>query len=204
MAIKKARLEGRANLRPLKNPVYDTAHITAAAIQLLQFFNAPIGQPIVAAGANKTEVDTNLKQSGSLGKPSCLDLYGISIEVINDGADAINNVLNYHLIYDRASFEFAFGQNRALVRVPFLSIPNGPAIDGAVATADAGTPTQYAYLHNGVPSVRSHLDVAIGGIPVPIGPQENFSATVRWPVAITTGVLYRARCYLKGVYYQQL
>jgi len=204
MAIKKARLEGRANLRPLKNPVFDTAHITAAAIQLVQFFNSPVGQPIVAAGANKTEVDTNLKQSGSLGKPNCLDIYAIAIELVNDGADAINNVLNYNLIYDTGGFEFFFGQNRALLRVPLAQIPNGPSITGAVATADDGTPTSYAFMHNGVPSVRSQFDVAIGGIPVPVGSQENFSATIRWPAAITTGVLYRARCYLKGIYYQQL
>ena len=203
--ITKERLAARAVLRKLKNPLYDTAHIIAGANNRIAFFQAPQGQPIVAAGAFKTEADTNLQQAGQLGRPQEFDLYAVQIELVNISTNVPNVYDDYLAIYEAAVFSFLFGQQRPWLEIPFTQIPNGLYITGDVATADAGTPHAYAYVGNGKSSCKDFYDMTVGKDPIPIASAENFSARLDFPGgAVTSATLYRARCYLLGILYSSL
>lgn len=203
---------GQATLRPLKNPIYDTElleHNTATTQKL--FYTNPIGNPIVAAGANKTEADTNLEQSGAIGKPQHFELYGFQFEVKYDtggGGDGLNVFGNLHLMYERASFEFRFGQQRPWEEVRLSRIPNGLATDGDVVSADTTDNPTYDFSTNGVPSSHEYFKFDINGQPIPIQYSESFSVRVRWDgtVTITTTATngYRLVCYMLGVFYSAL
>ena len=115
--IAAASTEPRAALRPLKQPLYDTAHMPdTVAVNRLNFFQSGQGSPIVAAGAAKPEADTNLKQQGQIAKPLEFLLYALNMEIIADGDEGVENITNFHAIFDRSSVEFFFGQQH-----PWLS-----------------------------------------------------------------------------------
>lgn len=205
MALTKAREAARALLRPLKQPLYDTGRLDAGANNRVAWFQAPQGQPIVAAGALKTEADTNLTQAGQLGRPLEFDLYAFQVELFHSGANVafVDDAL---LVYEAGVFEFFFGQQRPWLQVPLTQIPNGLYVTGTVATADAGTPTAYAFVNNGKSSVKEYYDFTIGKEPVPIASAENFTARIDFPGgAVTTATAQlRCRCYMVGVLYSSL
>jgi hypothetical protein len=203
--ITKERVEARAVLRKLKNPLYDTGIIAAAGTNVrVNFFQAPQGQPIAAAGALKTEADTNLTQAGQLGRPQEFDIYAAQVEIYHSGA-TVGVFDDFLRIYNPGIFELFFGQNRAWLQVPLYQIPTGLYLTGAIATADAATPTAYTYSQNGKSSVKEFYDMTVGGDPIPLASAENFSARIDWPGgAITSGNIYRARCFLLGILYSSL
>lgn len=203
--ITKARKQMRAQLRKLKQPLYDTDILegNTATNNRLDFFKTPEGQPIVAGGANKTSADTNLDQASSLGNPQEFDLYAFQLEVISDGSATIS-IDNLDEAYQQGVFSWNFGQQRPWLEIPVTQIPNGPGICGDVATADAGTPTEYAWPTNGRKSVYEYYDFSIAGTPVPIGPTETFNAKVEFPTAVTFDAAepdYRFRLYAIGILY---
>jgi len=205
--ITRERAESRAALRALKNPLYDTGHILAAApTNRVNFFQAPQGNPIVAAGALKTEADTNLTQAGQLGRPQEFDLYGFQLEIFNTNCDDIPNTFaDLLLVYDTGVFEFFFGQQRPWLQLPVEEIPNGPAFEGCYATADNAATTGAAFLKSGEGAADAYYNFTIGKKPIPIASAENFSARLDWPSgAPTTTNLYRATCYMKGILYAAL
>lgn len=207
--LTKERIEARAALRPLKQPLYDTGIInTGAATNRVQFFQSAQGTPIVAAGANKTEADTNLQQSSQIGRPSEFDLYGHCLELMTVGDDAENTIEDYNLIYDTGVYEFFFGLQRPWLQVPAQQIPNGPGIEGTLATANDGAALNYYMAHCGEGRCKNNMyNFTIGKKPIPIGSAEPFNALLRWPagaITIAGGADIRARAYLKGIYYSAL
>jgi len=204
--ITKERAAQRAILRKLKNPVYDTITIVAAATNLnFAFFQGPQGSAITPAGAAKTEADTNLTQASTLSDPTEFDLYGLQLEIIHDAADVLNWFADALQIYERSVINFFFASNKDWLEVPTTQVPVGPYVTGAVATADAGTPTEYGFLGNGQSSGRDFIDLTVGGDPIPIASKETFGARLRWPGgAVTSGVAYRARMFMVGVLYRGL
>jgi len=203
--LSKERVEARAALRPLKQPLYDTGHIILGATNRVNFFQAPQGQPIVAAGALKTEADTNLTQSGMLGRPQEFDLYGFNLEVAVDMIAAEDDIQDFSLIYENGVFEFYFGQQRPWLQVPVQEIPHGTGLEGALGTADDAAALNYFLGHNGLGSSKQFYNFTIGKKPIPIGSAENFNGRLDFPAgAITCANLHRARCYMKGVLYSAL
>lgn len=208
--IVKETQAGRAALRPLKQPLYDTGHLpSGVAVNRLAFFQAAIGSPIVAAGALKTEADTNLQQSGQIGRPLEFRLFAFRLEIQSDAADLQNNAANFHAIYDEGAFQFLFAQQKPWYEGPVTDIPNGAGLEGLLVTADDGTPTEYGALKNGIGSCKQLYDFTVGKKSVPIGSSENFSAVLSFPqgaVTITTtgAVPYRVRCYLVGILFTSL
>jgi len=206
--ITKERIESRAALRQLKQPLFDTGHIlTGAATIRVNFFQAPQGQPIVAAGALKTEADTNLTQAGQLGRPQEFDLYGFALELIIVGNVAETTDTDLGMIYDTGAFEFYFGQQRPWLQVPADQVPNGTGIEGAVACANDGAAVNYLWAHNGEGASDAMYNFTIGKKPIPVGSLENFSARLDWPggaITITGAAAIRARCFMKGVLYAAL
>lgn len=200
-----ARKRMRAQLRKLKQPLYDTAVLEGdtANNTRLDFFKTPQGQPITAGGANKTACDTNLDQASSLGDPLGFDLYAFQLEVISDGSATIS-IDNLDEAYKGGVFKWKFGQQRPWLELPVTQIPNGPGIAGTVTSADATTPTEYAWPTNGAKSVYEYYDFSIAGNPVPIEPMETFNAEIQFPTAIAFGADepdYRFRLYALGVLY---
>jgi hypothetical protein len=200
-----------AVLRKLKNPIYDTGVIAAAATNIrIPFFQAPQGQPIAVAGALKTEADTNLLQSASLSEPSEFDLYGLQMSIVYDatgvaGAGANNAITDFANLYERGFVRFFFGSDKDWLGIPFTQVPSGSYIAGTVTTADDNVPTNYAFLGNGSGSCREMVDLTVGGQPIPIGAKETFGARLEWQGgAVTSVVAYRLRCYGIGVLYKGL
>ena len=212
MAIVIPPKAGVPNLRPLKQPLYDTEllkHNTATTEKT--FFVSPISQPIVAAGAIKTEADTNLEQSGAIGKPTYFDLYGFQFRVNLDSGgagDGINIIANMQLLYERGIFEFFMGQQRPYLEDRLSRIPAGLDTDGCVTTADTTNNPTYAFASNGEKSSKEYFEASIGGQPIPIQYSESFRAKVSWTggITITTSGQsgYRLTCFMKGIFYSSL
>jgi len=201
--ITRERVESRAALRALKQPLFDTAIFDNAGVNRLNYFQAPQGNPIVAAGAFKSEVDTNLTQAGQLGRPQEFDLYGFNLEFTCDPDDAGATIADLQLLYDAGVFEFFFGQQRPWLQIPVQEIPNGAGWEGTVATANVGT--EYFFAKNGIGDVHSYYVFTIGKKPIPIASAENFTARVDFPQgAVTPSQDYRVRCFMKGVLYAAL
>ena len=204
--ITQERAQGRAILRKLKNPVYDTAIFPAAATVRMGFFQAPIGFPIAAAGAIKTIADTNLTQAGCLGKPMELDWFNVTLEVGYNASILVDTALSADMaaLYWRSLFEVRFGNQRPWLQVPTHNVAPGVAITGCVTTKNDGAGHEYQYMCNGTPSVKNFNDVTIGDQPIPIGSAETFTAEITFPAAVTPTVARRIRCYMGGIYYTGL
>ena len=206
--LTKERIEARAALRPLKQPLYDCGLVlVAAAVNTrIQFFQAQLGQPIVPAGAFKTEAETNLTQGGQIGRPQEFDLYGMQLELWTPGAAAATTIPDVELIYDQSVYEFFFGTQRPWLQVPADRVENGPGIEGFMATANNAIIANYAFKHNGIGRGAAMYEFTIGRKPIPIGSAENFSASLTFrPAGITlAGPTLRVRNFLKGILYAAL
>jgi len=219
-----------AILRALKNPIYDTMEIPAAAgpVPLLQFFTIPQGQALNVTGVNKTISETNLTESGSLGSPLEADFWGFNCTVMYDdgyyengaaGPTVLVNFLDDMVeIYEQSVFEFWFN-NKMWYQNPLTKIPHGVfAMTGPVATgsdAAAAAGVHFFTISNGLSSkdeyakfLASRPHVAAWTQPlkaIGIGSKENFNVTCRWPnanVGLTAdGVGTRMTTYLNGVIY---
>jgi hypothetical protein len=200
------RAQGRAILRKLKNPVYDTAIFPAAATVRMGFFQAPIGFPIAAAGAIKTIADTNLTQAGCLGKPMELDWFNTTLEVGYQASILVDTALSVDiaLLYWRGLFEIKFGNQKPWLQCPVHNVAPGVAVTGVVETKNDGAGHEYQYIANGVASTKNFTDVTIGDQSIPIGSAETFTAEITFPAAVTPTTARRIRCYLNGIYYTGL
>jgi hypothetical protein len=203
--LTRERIESRAALRPLKQPLFDTGLILTAGVQRVQFFQAPIGG---ALGAGiKTEADSNLSQSGQIGRPNEHDLHSFKLELQVVGDDGINTVRDLSLIYDTSVFEFFFGQQRPWLQVPAQEIPNGAGIEGTLSTQNAAGTFDYFLGHCGEGSCKAMYNFTIGKKPIPIGSAEAFSALLSWPLGAINpagAADIRATCYMVGIFYSAL
>lgn len=207
MPLTQESVSGRAALRALKQPIYDTGVVPAGALNRITYFQAPQGVPIVPAGLNKSEADTNMKQSGAIGRPAEFEVYGFNLEIWSTNYDDnVNTCADMQLIYDTGVFEFYFGQQRPWLQIPVMEIPNGSGIEGTVGCGTVGN--DYFFAHNGqgwASGPKSYYDFAIGKQPIPIASNESFSARLEFPSgAITATNVYRARCFMRGILYAAL
>jgi len=180
-------------VRALRNPLYDTDNMLAAATTQLRLFQVPIGQ-LNASAVRKTEADTNLSQAGQLANPQMFDLHGFQLEV------AIGTVIaDMILLYSRGVFEFSFGTQRIWLQVPMSRVPCGPAVNGIAGGAVVPSPN----LFNGWPSVREYYPfVQPDGSPYPIKATETFQVRLFWPsLAISVSAVTLVRTFLIGTLY---
>lgn len=197
----------QAALRPLKQPLYDTLLYPTAGIAQLRYFSVPLGQPIIAAGANKTLADTNLEQAGQLGTPQEFDIHGFQVEIalatggINQGV-AINNndVLG---IMQTGVFEFNFGQNRPLLQIPLTEIPRGVGPHGMMGVDGFVAQTLREMLYCGTGDPNEYYNFTIERKPIRLRSNETFNVTLSWPLGVvaTAAVLTRMRVYIVGMLY---
>lgn len=111
----------------LTQPLYDRVQqpIAAAAGSVMNFFQVPFGNPLVA-GVNKTFRDTNLVQAGRLEADNSFHLTGVSLhyaDIAQGGARPI--ALDMRAIHAGA-FHLFIGQTEYL-KVPAAMIPCGGA-----------------------------------------------------------------------------
>lgn len=200
--LTKQRKAARALLRPLKQPLYDTMQLTAATnYSQVPFFQVPQSGNIVAAGAQKSEVDTNLLNASMIGRPQDFDLWGFTCELDTSLAVAETRMADMLLLF-RGMFEFNFGQQNPWYRVPLQQIPNGCGTEGTIGTADDAAAVNYGDFHNGIASSKEFYNVTINKNPIPILYAETFYAALRWPVApVNLANTFRIRVFMKGVLY---
>lgn len=151
-------------------PLYDTVALPMAGATKLTFFAVPLGQGTTAFGAGAKHLgDTNMTLASQLASGFAFSLRGFRLAFpwnfpIPDLQIAING----------AVFRFFVGAKEFLT-VPGRTLPsgNGPFISGtgvAATTQTGGT--------SGWPSMQNGF--AIGMKPLPLGPTENFFATLEW------------------------
>lgn len=113
-------------LRPLRQPIYDTAKLVDLQTSRRQLF---ADSKKFADGTEKFECDTNLTQSGQLGYPLEFDLVGFLAELERGTTRAQHND-----IYNKIVFKWFFGQNVPWLRIKLTKIPEGVASSGSVAS----------------------------------------------------------------------
>lgn len=199
----------QAALRPLKQPLYDTMIYAQAGQAQLRFFSVPLGQPIVAAGANKTLADTNLEQAGQLGTPQEFDLHGFQFEVAAlsgrvNRALAINNndVLG---IMQTGVFEFTFGANRPLLQVPLTEIPRGVGVTGMLGVDGFVAQTTREHLRCGTGDPNEYYNFTIEKKPIRLRSNETFGVNLLWPLGVVAiSALIRIRVIMVGMTYSAM
>lgn len=108
---------GRAVLRPLRYPFYDTAELSASTTKVVTLFS---DHKKFDAGGTKTECDTNMTLDSQLGHPNLFDLVGFVGETpfgVSAG--------NFNVIYNNFTYRYIFGQNTVFTRTTLRKIPTG-------------------------------------------------------------------------------
>lgn len=179
-----------AMVRSYKEPLYDSVLILAAAPSAERvWFQRPIGQTLEDNATAKTELHTNLTQSGVLGSPSSFDLYGFNARVAKGVAFA-----DYNAIMSAGLVSVFFGQNQPFLRVPLEEIPAGVDTEG-LSTVDSP--------HVGLGVVDNYYRFDIGGQALHIHATESFRATLTFPSGIgTVETNTLARFYMRGIRYK--
>lgn len=208
----------RAALRGLKQPVYDTQEAPGAGapVNLLTWFQTPIGGALNVTGAAKTAADTSLTQASMLGVPNEFDLWGFNFTfTMDDGyrdtGGAPTSIANFAadmvLVYEGSVFKFFFGQQRPFVRVPLSRIPQGAFFLTGPLTDLIATENVFPIALGGS-NKEEYYRFLSNEKPVHIGPAETFTARVEWPLAAfglsADGTQSRMTCYLIGVLYTAL
>jgi hypothetical protein len=138
---------GRAVLRPLRYPFYDSTQLTNGLTATRTLFT---DHKKFEDGSSKTECDTNMTLDSQLGHPNLFDLVGFTGEIKWD------NVLAYHNdfddIYNKLMFRWVFGQNTIFTRITLKKIPQGIGPSGAVGNIASLLVT------NGLPVVGSFFN----------------------------------------------
>jgi hypothetical protein len=200
-----------AMLRRLIQPLYDTTIVGGVgdgAYQLLQFFTIPKNGLMPWTAVPKTDADTNMNSQSKLGVPLVFDWMGINYEYFTHSPEETENMsADYGDAYDQSVFTFFFSNGRPWHQFPLSRIPSGTMLAGTVATGDITGNSEFAYLSNGLPSVREVYDVTIGKKAIRINTNETFHCEVSWPngaVTSSTADRRRARVYLQGDLYTSL
>jgi len=108
---------GRAVLRPLRYPLYDSTILTnGQTADTMLFANHRQFDNNVA----KNECDTNMTLDSQIGTPNLLDLVGFTGE-LEYGV----NQADFNNIYNNMTFRWIFGQNTVFTRTTLRKIPQG-------------------------------------------------------------------------------
>ncbi len=114
--------QGRAILRPLRYPFYDSTILTNGLTADRQLFS---DHKKFEDNTQKTECDTNMTLDNTIGHPSLFDLVGFSGEIEWGVSQA-----DFNDIYNKMTFRWIFGQNTVFTRVTLKKIPQGIAPTG--------------------------------------------------------------------------
>lgn len=183
-------------VRALRNPLYDTDFIQAAATNQMRFYQTPQGQNNLSA-AVKTEKDTNLTIGGQLANPQMFDMFGFQFEAQADAARA-----DKLLVYNTGVAEFSFGTTRIWLQQPVTRVPTGPQLVTTAAATTVGATTIQDTIF-GSASVKEYLPfVKPNGAPYRIKATETFQMRLFWPSgAVTPSAVTQLRWFIVGLHY---
>lgn len=116
---------GKAVLRPLRYPLYDTTKLTNTQTADTSLFT---DHKKFDDGTQKTECDTNMTLDSSVGSPNLFDLVGFCGELGYDNTTQFH--ADFNDIYNKMTFRFIFGQNTMFARTPLKRIPQGVGPNG--------------------------------------------------------------------------
>lgn len=133
---------GRAVLRPLRYPFYDTENLDNGQTEDRILF---ADHKKFASGANKVECDTNMTLDATIGHPNLFDLVGFVGELGFGVSQA-----DFNDVYTKTTFRWIFGQNTVFTRITLKKIPQGIGPNGFNS---AGT-----IITNGLPVVSSFFN----------------------------------------------
>lgn len=177
----------RAYLRPLQVPLFDSEAIAFAAATSVTWFQRPQSQADSSGLiTSKTEGDTSLTQAGLLDYPREHSVLGFTVAV-----DSTIGLESISMIYRRAYFQFILSGNRYYLTVPFIKIPAGMGLEGAVASTVAASTTNVGVVSqfkNGMGHHANFYKFNLGRAALKIKPGEAFSCKLTFPTTLS-GVL---------------
>jgi hypothetical protein len=151
----------RAYLRPLQEPLYDTEVLDfTSPAQQLTYFQRPISQSTAALAITKTPAETNLNQSSMLDYPREFSILGFNIEF-----DSTIGIKSVAAAYRRAFFLFTFSGRRPYLQIPFMRIPQGMGLEGAIASTVAAGATdsgKTGFAKNGMGHIANYYRFNLG------------------------------------------
>jgi len=181
-----------ARLRPLRNPLYDTELMAAAAaVGRIELF---VNRRTFATGAVKNLNDTNMEADGVLSLPLEFDLLGLTGK-LNFGAA----LADINAFYNEGVLQWFFHQSVPWLQIPVTEIPSGVSPFGYTTVAAS---TIFA---NGTPSgtnfynMADHLRQARH-----ILSMESFRGVVQFPATITPTADLLFKLLMQGILYAAL
>ena len=201
MPVQKLAVGGRAIVRVLPQPIYDTECAKNAVAQAqFNFFQNGLGKADASTAiASKTYRDTNLQGgNGQLGKPYEFDLYSFNLK-LSGVAAAFLLQAEFSTVVNDGYFEFKLG-NRTYLDLPTADLPSGTAPDG-VGTTTADTKI---FLHNGVAHRSNAWKFTVGKYLVHIRSNEPFSGQIVLATALTAAAITRLQLYMNGLMYNAI
>ncbi len=108
---------GKAVLRPLRYPRYDSTQLTNGLTADRTLFT---DHKKFEDGSNKFECDTNMTLDSQLGSPNLYDLVGFVGELPYGVSQA-----DFNDVYTKMTFRWIFGQNTVFTRITLKKIPQG-------------------------------------------------------------------------------
>jgi hypothetical protein len=113
---------GRAVLRPLRYPLYDTEKFTNGQTADRTLFT---DHKKFFDGSAKEECDTNMTLDATIGHPNLYDLVGFTGEIEWGVSQA-----DFNDMYTKMTFRWVFGTNTVFTRTTLKKIPQGIAPTG--------------------------------------------------------------------------
>lgn len=181
-----------ARLRPLRNPLYDTAKMVAGAgYTFIEFFT---NRRAFADGTAKSEADTNMTADGQLGSPLEMDMLGLTGKLLGG-----TSLVNINAFYNAGVVKWFFHQNVPWLTLKVTEFPSGIAPVGYTTEATSTIYAQGVQELNNFWNMTDHLRQARH-----ILPQESFKGRVEFPgtytpaaddvyyVMVMLGMLYAA------------
>jgi len=182
-----------ADLRALRQPVWDSDIVLAAGSARLEFYS---NRRQFITGAVKGEADTNMTDDGSLGDPAEMDVFGITFYI--RPTNVAGTIADNWLIYS-GFCDFIMNRTTNLGKSRLDRIPTGVAPTGF--SNIAGT----VLFANGMPSENEFWNICDQNRDSRhLGRGETFRMIAQWVPAILPSVNTTVMFFLKGLLYSPM
>jgi hypothetical protein len=181
-----------ARLRPLRNPLYDTElMVAAAAVARIELF---VNRRTFANGAVKNLNDTNMEADGVLGLPLEFDLIGLTGKLNYDAA-----IADITAFYNEGVLQWFFHQSVPWLQIPVTEIPGGVGPWGFTTVAATTIFSNGLQQANNFFNMTDHLRQARH-----ILSMESFRGVIQFPTAITPAANILYKLLMQGILYAAL
>ena len=174
----------RPIVEPIVQPMYDRIELATTVVPENQFFAVPRGS------GGKTSRDTNMDVASQLPNPKLFLILAQCLQFSENVADTAVFTDLRALLYN-GWYQLFIG-TKAYLQINIFALPSNWGIGLSAATAVGGTALTFVTAHGKGPIFKN------GEKSITIPPQQNFNATLSYPVTTTINVARDVWCYLLG------